>query len=216
MFSKGEGHLQVDDLVRLLQYKADTVGSLTWNTTTKTAANTFSETVYYVKRVHAGILPMRRETYTIAPVNTPDSARRSRFVREQLLKIPGQFIRGPPGNDDSDSDSDSDSDDDAGPAPPPVYPRPQTPGQQHRYSVGDVLRISRPLSNAVQGNVAFRDGTVVSTDYFNSNGTQLATYRIRFTLANWQTRTVVHPAKNPGDTDDDNIDKSQYVQYLHS
>ena len=107
------------------------------------------------------------------------------------------------------------SEDEAQPAPP-VYPRPQKPGQQHRYSVGDVLRISRPLSNAVPGNVAFRDGTVVLTNYFNSNGTQLAIYRIRFTLANGQVRTVTYPAKNPADDDDDNIDKSQYVQYLHS
>ena len=54
------------------------------------------------------------------------------------------------------------------------------------------------------------------TNFFNDNGTQIATYRIRFTLANGQTRTVTYPAKNPGDDDDDNIDKSQHVQYLHS
>ena len=218
-FSKGEEFLEEDDLVRLLQYKAGTVGSLSWNTVTKTAANTFSDTVYYIKTVHPGVPPMQRETYTIAPVNTPDSERRSRYTREQLLKIPGQFIRAPPDSDeeeDDDSDSDSDSDDDDVPPAPPILPRPQTPGQQHRYAVGDVLRISRPLSNAVPGNVPFRDGTVVAQTFFNDNGVQIATYRIRFTLANGQTRTVTYPAKNPDDDDDDNIDLSQYVQYLHS
>ena len=129
---------------------------------------------------------MQRETYTIAPVNTPDSARRSRFTREQLMKIPGQFIRAPPDSDDSDDDSDNDSDsdsgDDVGPPAPPILPRPQTPGQQHRYAVGDVLRISRPLPNAVPGNVAFRDGTVTAT-FFNDNGVQIATNRIRFTFS---------------------------------
>jgi hypothetical protein len=217
-FSKGEEFLQEDDLVRLLQYKAGTVGSLSWNTVTKTAANTFSDIVYFVKRVHPGAPPMQRETYTIAPVNTPDSARRSRFTREQLLKIPGQFIRAPPDSDEEedDDDSDIDSDDDGGPPAPPILPRPQTPGQQHRYSVGDVLRISRPLSNAVPGNVPFRDGTVTALTVCDKDGTQIATYRLRFTLANGQTRTIIYPAKNPEDDDDDNIDRSQYVQYLHS
>ena len=67
-FSKGEEFLQENDLIRLLQYKSDTAGSLTWITTTKAI---FSDIVYYVKRVHPGALPMRRRTYTNAPVNTP-------------------------------------------------------------------------------------------------------------------------------------------------
>ena len=137
---------------------------------------------------------------------------------EQLLKVPGTYIaqQQQQEDDDDDDDDDTDESEDEAPAPPPVYPRPQQPGQQHRYSVGDVLRISRPLSNAVPGNVPFRDGTVISTDYYDDNGTQLATYRIRFSLANGQIRTVTYPAKNPADNDDDNIDRSQYVQYLHS
>ena len=169
---------------------------------------------------------MRRETYSIASPATPNTIKAGRFSREQLLLVPGTYHaqHAPlPGSDDDESgDEDSEDDDDEPPVLPPAHPvhaRPQTPGQIHRYSIGDVLRIFRPLSNAIPGNVPHRDGEdaeVTALQFFNQNGTQLATYRIRFTLANGQTRTVTYPAKSPNDDDEDNIDLSEFVTYLHS
>ena len=192
-FSKGDSNLQVDDIVRLLRHQSGkSVGSVTWNTDSKTSANNWTRQKYRVVKVHPGG-GMRREVYSIAALDTPNTIKAGRFSREQLLKVPGTYFAQTPTpeseDEDDDDDDDDDEDEEVQPPAPPVYPRPQKPSQQHRYSVGDVLRISRPLSNAVPGNVAYRDGTVTALQFFNDNGTQLATYRIRFTLANGQTRT---------------------------
>lgn len=81
-FSKGEGELQQNDIVRLLRYKAGTVGAPTWNTSTKTATSNWTDQKYRVVRVHPGGR-MRRETYSIASLATPNNTKAGRFSREQ-------------------------------------------------------------------------------------------------------------------------------------
>ena len=224
----GPAVLAVNDLVRVVKRKVNSMGKLTWDSIGKSSADNFSDQIYRIRTVFPA-QGFRLTTYQIEELN--GTQRPGKYDRNQLL---GPLPNTTPGIVETDSDDDSDDDDDdndgdnaaqaqvAAAHADPVLPRARVANNTHRYEEGDTLMFAEGWDHepAIPGGRRSREGIITDAYTAQIGGQNALAYTVRFMLVNGRQVSRDYEAKPlpraQGGDSEQAVDTSRFVTYVHS